>query len=72
MNVPISEYFPVLIPLLIIQLGLLIAAVVHILKNDSYRLFNRAAWIVICVLINIVGPLVYFMFGRGDGGERDL
>ena len=60
------QYLPALIPLLIIQLALLIAALVHIFRHKTYRVGSRAIWVIICVLINIAGPVLYFMIGRGD------
>ena len=59
-------YLPFLIPLAAVQLGLMIAAVVHILKHDRYKMGSRGIWIVICVLVNIIGPVLYFTIGRGE------
>jgi len=61
-----SEYFPFLIPLIVIQLGLTMAALIHIFRHENYRLGNRALWVVVCLLLNIVGPVLYFAIGRGE------
>jgi hypothetical protein len=62
----LAEYLPLLIPLVLIQLGLLIAALIHIFRHDTYRTGSRAIWVVISIFINIVGPILYFTIGKGD------
>lgn len=60
------EYLPFLIPLIILQIILAITALVHVLKNPKYRFGNKVMWIVVVLFIQIIGPVVYFAFGRGD------
>jgi len=57
---------PILIPLAVIQLGLMIAALVHILRHDTYKTGSRTLWLVLCICINIIGPILYFALGRSD------
>ncbi len=61
-----SEYWPFLIPLIILQFALMITAVVHILKHPRYRLGNRTLWLIVVVLFQMVGPILYFAIGRGE------
>jgi len=56
---------PFIIPLAIIQYGLLIAALVHIFRHKTYRVGNRVIWVLVS-LISIIGPVLYFIIGRGD------
>lgn len=60
------EYLPFLIPLIILQYGLAAYAIVHIIKHPRYKFGNQIMWIVIALLIGFIGPIVYFMFGKGD------
>ena len=60
------EYLPFLIPLAVIQLGLTAAALIHILRHKTYRFGNRPLWIIICLIISLIGPVLYFAFGKGD------
>ena len=62
----IKAMLPVLIPLVIIQLALGIFALIHVLKHPRYRFGNKVMWILIVLFINIIGPIVYFVFGRGE------
>lgn len=60
------EYLPFLIPILIVELGLMLAALIHVLKHKKYRFGNRMLWILIVVLFQIIGPILYFTIGRGE------
>ena len=67
----ISQYLPLIIPLAVIELGLLVAALIHILTHQTYRVGNRVIWIIVCVLVNIIGPVLYFIIGRADEGKNN-
>jgi len=56
-----------LAPVVIIQLGLMIAALID-LERDERRVRGgrKVVWALIIVFINIVGPIVYFAAGRED------
>ena len=63
----IREYLPFLIPLIVLQLALLGYALHHILTHDAYRRGSRVLWlIVVIVLMEFVGPILYFVFGREE------
>ncbi len=62
----IKEYLPFFIPLIIIQIGLAVAALIHIFKHPNYRFGNRVLWIIIVLFVNTLGPVLYFIIGRGD------
>jgi hypothetical protein len=64
--VMLKEYLPFLIPLVIVQLALGIAAFVHVLRHPNYRFGNKVMWAIIVILIQIIGPVVYFAFGRDE------
>lgn len=61
----IREYLPFIIPIVILQLTLTIAAIIHILRHDNYKFGNRPMWILVS-FIQTIRPLVYFIFGRGE------
>ncbi|MDD4297272.1 MAG: PLD nuclease N-terminal domain-containing protein [Eubacteriales bacterium] len=60
------EYLPFLIPVAIIQLVLAITALIHVLRHPHYKFGNKPLWIVIVLFVNLIGPIVYFVFGRGE------
>ena len=62
----LQQYLPFLIPLAIIQLGLLIASLIHIFTHQTYRVGNRVIWVIVCILVNIIGPVLYFAIGKEE------
>ncbi len=61
----VNDNLPLLIPLIIIQFGLLIYVIRHILTHNSYKCGNRTLWLVVSiVLMNFVGPILYLIFGK--------
>jgi len=66
MTEQIIQYMPFLIPLAVIQIGLMLAAVIHILRHNNFRVGNKAIWLVVSILVNTVGPVLYFVIGREE------
>jgi len=62
----IKEYLPILIPIIILEIGLMIYSLRHVLKHDRYKFGSRAMWILIVVFIQIIGPILYLTIGRED------
>ena len=61
-----------LVPVVLLQLGLLIAAIVDLLRDDrAVRGGNKGLWAVIIVFVNLIGPILYFLVGRVDGVPED-
>jgi len=64
-NMTLQEALPLIIPLVILELTLALVALVHVVKHPNYRFGNKAMWVVIVLFLQIIGPIVYFIFGRG-------
>lgn len=62
----LREYIPFLIPIIIIELALGITALVHVLKHPNYKFGSKVFWIIVVLFIQIIGPIVYFAFGREE------
>ena len=63
----IMEILPFLIPLVIVQFALLGYTLYHILTHKTYKRGNRTLWLIITiVLMNYVGPILYFLFGKSS------
>jgi hypothetical protein len=63
----IMEFLPFLIPLVIVQFALLGYTLYHILTHTQYKRGNRALWLIITiVLMNFIGPILYFILGKED------
>lgn len=62
----LTELLPFLIPIIFVQVLLAIISVIHVIKHPHYRFGNRILWIIVVLLIQIIGPLIYLVFGRGE------
>lgn len=60
------EYFPVLLPVIAVELTLAITALVHVIRHPHYKFGNKVVWIFVVLFIQFIGPIVYFLFGRGE------
>jgi hypothetical protein len=67
MNTDFGTFFAILIPILVIQVGLLVWALYDLtrpgrrVKGDS-----KVVWALIIIFVNVIGPILYFLVGRED------
>jgi hypothetical protein len=61
----IMHSLPFIIPIAIIELALTIAALIHIFTHKKYRFGNRVLWVILS-FVQIIGPILYFVFGRSE------
>ncbi len=62
----ISEYLPFLIPIAIVELALAVTALIHVLRHKNYRFGNRVFWVIVVLIVEIIGPILYFTVGKAD------
>jgi|GEM_PF-101277 len=67
----LKPYLPFIVPLALIELGLMIAALIHIFTHKTYKIGNRWIWVIVSILFNIIGPVLYFILGRSDEEKDD-
>ncbi|MCL2071956.1 MAG: PLD nuclease N-terminal domain-containing protein [Oscillospiraceae bacterium] len=61
----IMPLLPILIPLSLIQFALMVIALVHAVKAKEFKVGNKIMWVVLILLVDIIGPVLYFTIGRG-------
>ena len=61
----IRSLIPYLIPILILELGLVIFALLDLSRRERTN-GPKWMWVVIIVLAQLVGPILYFTVGRRD------
>ncbi|MDT2010608.1 PLDc N-terminal domain-containing protein [Carnobacterium divergens] len=54
------------VPLIVIELGVTVTALIHVLTHDRYRFGNKGIWITIVLLFQLIGSIVYFVLGKED------
>jgi hypothetical protein len=63
----LGSLLPLLVPLLVVQVVLFLLAVYDLFREERrVRWFSKPVWACIILLVNVVGPLAYFFFGRED------
>ena len=62
----IANNLALLLPIIILEFILAITALIHVIKHPNYRFGNKAIWIIVVLFIQILGPIFYFIFGRGE------
>jgi uncharacterized membrane protein len=61
-----AEIIKLLMPLIILQLGLIIFCLYRLTK-DTVKYLPKWAWALIIIFVNLFGPVIYLFAGR----ERD-
>ena len=61
----IKQYLPLLIPVVLIELGLMVTALVDLIRRAQTR-GPKWAWALVIVLNNFIGPIIYFVAGRKE------
>lgn len=61
----IQKYLPLIIPIVLLELGLMIAALVDIIRREKTK-GPKWVWIIVVVVFNLLGPIAYFIFGRDE------
>ncbi|HET7520363.1 MAG TPA: PLD nuclease N-terminal domain-containing protein [Candidatus Limnocylindria bacterium] len=59
--------FMLVLPLIVLQIGLLIAALVDLTRPERrVRGDNKLIWALIIIFVSLFGPLLYFLIGREE------
>jgi hypothetical protein len=61
-----SLIFAVVIPLLLIQLGLIVWALVDLTKRERVKGGSKVVWVLVILLLEFIGPIVYLAWGREE------
>jgi hypothetical protein len=61
----IRPLIPFLLPILLIQIGLVIAALLDLVKREKTR-GPKWLWLIVILFVNLIGPIIYFLAGRED------
>ena len=62
------QIIALLAPVVVIQLGLMIAALYDLEPEERrVRGGSKLVWALVIVLINVLGPILYFAIGRDEG-----
>ena len=57
---------PLFIPLFLVEMGLMVIAVIDIVKRERVRGGNKVIWLLVAIFVGVIGPIVYLLFGREE------
>jgi hypothetical protein len=67
---PVSEEFkavlPFLVPVFLLEVGLMVFALVDLVRRKRVRGDNKVLWAILIVLVQIMGPILYLVLGRKE------
>jgi hypothetical protein len=61
----LQQYIPFLIPVIILQLILMIAALIDLARRPKTR-GPKWVWLLVILFVNYIGPIIYFVIGRKE------
>jgi len=61
----IRDYLPFLIPVILLQLALMAFALLDLARREKTR-GPKWLWVIIIVLGELLGPIVYLLIGREE------
>jgi len=61
----ISSLIPFLIPIVLLQLGLMAFALVDLIRRERAK-GPKWVWALVIIFVNLIGPIVYLIVGREE------
>jgi 4-amino-4-deoxy-L-arabinose transferase-like glycosyltransferase len=61
----LAQYLPLLIPLFLLELGLIIFALVDLFRRENTR-GPKWVWVLVILFVSTIGPIIYFVLGRKE------
>jgi hypothetical protein len=61
----LRELIPLLIPIFLLQIALIVVALVDLVRRERTK-GPKWVWALVILFINIIGPIIYLLFGREE------
>lgn len=61
----LMKYLPLLIPVILVELGLLAFALVDWIRREKTK-GPKWVWLLVILLVSTFGPIIYLIFGRDE------
>ena len=65
-EIDLGQFIPLIIPIVLVELGLLAFALYDLLKRKRVRGGSKWVWGILIVVVNIIGPIIYLLLGREE------
>ncbi|HDR3338150.1 TPA: PLDc_N domain-containing protein [Bacillus anthracis] len=67
-DIDIMAFLPIILPVIAVGALLVLSAFIDLYRHRKTRK-NVLVWTFIILFVNILGPILYFVIGRKDGGK---
>lgn len=67
-DIDIMAFLPIILPVIAVGALLFLIAFIDLYRHRKTRK-NVLVWTFIILFVNILGPILYFVIGRKDGGK---
>lgn len=61
----LGDLIPFLIPIVLLQIGLIVIALRDLIGRERTN-GPKWAWVLVIVVINLIGPILYLLLGREE------
>ena len=61
----IGSLIPFLIPIVLLQLGLMVFALVDLVRRERTK-GPKWIWALVVIFVNLIGPVIYLVVGREE------
>jgi hypothetical protein len=61
----ISSLIPYLIPIILLQLGLMVFSLVDLMRRERTK-GPKWVWALVIIFVNLIGPIIYLVAGREE------
>jgi len=61
-----GTWIALILPIMLLQLGLIIFALVDLVTRRSVRYLSRWVWALLIIFIGFLGPVLYLVIGREE------
>ena len=61
----LSELLPLLVPIILLQIGLIIVALRDLIRRERTK-GPKWAWALVILFVNLFGPIIYLLIGREE------
>ena len=61
----ISSIIPFLIPIILLQLGLMVFALTDLIRRERTK-GPKWIWALVIIFVNLIGPVIYLVAGREE------
>ena len=65
-NQQVVDLIKLIWPIIVIQFGLQVYTIIDVAKKKKTKNLSPAIWIIIIVIGEILGPILYLLLGKSD------